>query len=94
MGVANGARWRALKAQARTRDRGARARCWRCREPIDYTADPQTPNAWEPDHYWPRSTHPHLVYELSNLMACHCSCNRSRGDAAPAPQRWAQAEQW
>ena len=99
MGVKNGARWRTLKAQAFDRDRTRNAPCARCHQPIDYTITPDEytyrPNAHEPDHIKPRSTHPHLTYELSNLRPSHASCNRSRGDKPiETTHRWEQAEAW
>lgn len=55
------------------------ATCWLCHQPIDYTAPPQTPNAFEPDHAIPRDTAPELALDPTNLRPAHCSCNRSRG---------------
>lgn len=57
--------------------------CWLCRMDIDYDAKPQTPNAFEPDHLYPVSTHPHLADDPGNLMPSHCGCNRSRGNRDP-----------
>lgn len=47
---------------------------------IDYRAKPQSPNAFEADHYHPVETHPQLAYEVSNLRASHSRCNRQRRD--------------
>ena len=68
--------------------------CWLCRQPIDYTAPPQSANAFEPDHVLPRSTHPELEDDPSNWRPSHASCNRSRKDGAPAPDLGSLSEQW
>lgn len=74
-----GSRWRLVRKMALNRDRKANAPCWICGRPIDYTAAPQTPNAWEPDHVKPVELYPELEYDLDNIRPSHCSCNRSRG---------------
>lgn len=95
MGAGNGHRWDQVRTQAFNRDRTRNAPCHLCRGTIDYQATPQTPDAWEPDHIKPRSTHPHLEYEPSNLAPAHSSCNRSRGNKAiQEPTSWTQAEIW
>ena len=58
--------------------------CWLCGQPIDYTAPPEHPDAFEYDHYHPVSTHPQLTEDPANARAAHSSCNRSRGDTDPA----------
>ncbi|MGO9157368.1 hypothetical protein [Mycobacterium sp.] len=35
--------------------------CWICGAPVNYNAPPQSPDAFETDHYWPAVTHPHLA---------------------------------
>ena len=95
MGIQNGARWRKLRAQARQRDHTRNAPCWICHQPIDYQATRKTSDdAWEPDHYHPRSTHPHLTYEISNLRPSHAKCNQSRQNTPPTQTPWNQAENW
>lgn len=68
--------------------------CWLCGQPIDWDAAPQTPNAFEPDHFHPRSTHPELALDPENLRPSHCSCNRSRQDGMPAPELGMTSEAW
>lgn len=59
--------------------------CWLCHQPIDYQARSGTMNAFELDHYHPRSDYPELAWEESNFRPSHASCNRSRGKkGAPA----------
>lgn len=68
--------------------------CWLCGQPIDYQAAPQTSNAFEPDHFHPRATHPELEDDPANWKPSHCSCNRSRQDGVPAPALGSLSEQW
>ncbi len=88
----NGNRERAIKREFRARCEGVNAACWQCRQPIDYLARAQTPNAFEADHYHPVSTHPHLGYDMSNLRPSHCRCNRSRQAGPPPTSQWIRAD--
>ena len=72
-------RWQKLRANLLERDRRANAPCWICGQPIDYRAEPMTPDAWEPDHVLPVATHPELAFDPGNIKPSHCSCNRARG---------------
>jgi 5-methylcytosine-specific restriction endonuclease McrA len=79
--------WRQTKDRFRDRCRRSNALCHLCiargdleNAAIDYHAKPQSPNAFEADHYYPVVTHPHLAYEESNLRASHSRCNRQRRD--------------
>jgi hypothetical protein len=71
-------RWQKLQREYRIHCETRQLACHICGEPIDYTAPPVTPQAFEPDHLKPVATHPELVYEVDNLAPAHCSCNRSR----------------
>lgn len=86
-------RWEKVRNQFMYECRAANRPCHICKQPIDYSAAPQTADAFEADHYYPRSTHPHLTFDPSNLRAAHSSCNRARGNSAAAPQ-WNRAEEW
>lgn len=77
--VYKSSKWQRVKRLAYERDSKAGAKCWICGGDIDYLAPPQTPDAYEADHYLPTSEHPELAYEITNLRPSHCSCNRSRG---------------
>ena len=83
-----GYRWRQTAARFRSRCAKASAPCWLCGQPIDYSAPPQTPAAFEADHYHPVATHPHLAYMTSNLRPAHSSCNRSRGSKTVTSGPW------
>ncbi|MCF8605141.1 HNH endonuclease [Gordonia sp. HY442] len=87
-----GHRWRTISAEFKRQCRATNAPCWRCGQPIDYDAKPQTPNAFEPDHYYPVSTHPHLANDPANLRPSHCRCNRSRGNEAAVVGTWARSD--
>jgi 5-methylcytosine-specific restriction endonuclease McrA len=73
-----GHRWRRLRDRFRADCRNRRAPCWICRQPIDYQAPPQTPTAFEADHYKPVTTHQWLAYDYTNLRPAHVKCNRAR----------------
>lgn len=87
----NGHRERRLKREHRRLCQSARLPCWICGEAIDYSAPPQSRDAFESDHVHPVKTHPHLAYMASNLRPSHSSCNRSRG---AAPVDTATTGQW
>jgi 5-methylcytosine-specific restriction endonuclease McrA len=73
-------RWRQVRKEAYERDSARHAKCWICGGDIDYAAPPGTPDAWEPDHYWPPKVRPDLAEDITNIRPAHCSCNRARGD--------------
>ena len=87
-----GHRWRAISTEFKHRCRALDAPCWICGQPINYDARPQTPDAFEPDHYYPVSTHPHLAEDPANLRPSHSRCNRTRGNAAPLGEVWARSQ--
>lgn len=68
--------------------------CWLCGQPIDWSAAPQTQDAFEPDHFHPQVTHPELALDPENLRPSHMSCNRSRRDDVPAPGLGSLSEAW
>ena len=74
-------RWPYIRKMAWDRDRKARAVCWICGQPIDYSIAPSSAdNSWEPDHVQPVAKRPDLELDLNNIKASHRACNRSRGD--------------
>jgi hypothetical protein len=76
--VINRHEWRKLKTRFKDDCRRRRAQCWLGRHAIDYDAPPGSPNAFEADHYHPRSTHPHLALDYGNLRPCCVAHNRAR----------------
>jgi 5-methylcytosine-specific restriction endonuclease McrA len=88
----NGHRSRSIKREFFQRCRAINARCVHCGQLIDYSAAPQSKDAFESDHRQPVKTHPHLAYVASNLQPSHASCNRSRGDRPMASTDWVPAE--
>lgn len=83
--------WNKLKKWFRGVSQEADEPCWLCGQAIDYSINADLdedyeyhPDAFEPDHYHPVKTHPHLREDPANLRASHASCNRSRGDTDPA----------
>ena len=93
--------WRTLRASFRKECEAADEPCWICHQPIDYTivnttgaGDKQDPEAWEPDHLYPRSTHPHLTMDRANLRASHLGCNRSRGNDMLEDDLGTPSRQW
>lgn len=67
--------------------------CHLCHQPIDYSLD-EGPECFEPDHYYPVSTHKHLEHDPGNLRASHQKCNRSRGDTPIPETKWVTADDW
>lgn len=91
--------WRRLRAEFRRECEQADAPCWICRQPIDYTltntpGQKQNPGTWEPDHLYPRSTHPHLAMDKAGLRASHLGCNRARGNAMVDDDLGAPSRDW
>ena len=79
-----GRTWHLMSKAFRERCRVAGEQCWICGQPIDYTADSNShPDAFQPDHFYPVSTHPELALDPGNLRPCHRSCNIARGDGPP-----------
>lgn len=54
--------------------------CHLCGQPIDYTLPWDDQMAYQPDHYYPVSTHPHLAEDPGNYRSSHARCNKARGD--------------
>jgi len=84
-----GHKWRKLKTRFKNDCRNRRAQCWIGRHDIDYDAPPQSPNAFEADHYHPVTTHWHLAYVYSNLRPSCSKCNRAR-QAKKIEGEWVQ----
>jgi 5-methylcytosine-specific restriction endonuclease McrA len=74
--------------------RAARRPCWLCGQPIDYSLPRDDPQAFTVDHALPRSTHPHLAEEPTNLRAAHARCNKSRGTTDPKPGIGSTSRDW
>lgn len=93
-------RWDQLKAAFKANCRTTGAKCWLCilrgdveHADIDYSAPPQSSNAFEADHYYPWDSFPHLRYQWSNLRASHARCNRQRRNDMPGPpQAWVKPD--
>ena len=74
-------RWPYVRKMAWNRDRKAKAVCWICGQPIDYSLAPSSADtSWEPDHVQPVHMRPDLELDLNNIKASHRACNRARGD--------------
>lgn len=56
----------------------ARAICWICDQPIDYSLKHGDPWAFELDHALPVETHPELALDPSNFKPSHSRCNKRR----------------
>ena len=90
------AAWDRLRTAHKKQSQAAGARCAHCNQPINYQGRKGDPDAYEPDHIKPRSTHPHLALEITNLQPSHSSCNHRRQDKAMGEPTtaWVQAEEW
>ena len=52
--------------------------CWLCGKPIDFTAEPNSANAWSLEHLLAKE---HGGSDkLENLVLCHPPCNRRLGN--------------
>lgn len=81
-----GKEYQKLRATFRAASAAEDAPCWMDGQPIAYDeADGTTDDAFELDHYYPVSTHPHLEMDPANFRPSHRSCNRSRGNGTPQP---------
>lgn len=78
-------RWQQLAKRFKEWCKPRHKPCWLCLEPIDYELT-TGPWCFETDHYHPRKTHPHLMFQWSNLRPSHRRCNRARQDKAAEPQ--------
>lgn len=70
-------RWRELSKRFKSYCKPRHLPCWLCKTAIDYQLS-SGPWCFETDHYHPRKTHPHLMFEWSNLRPSHRRCNRAR----------------
>lgn len=86
----SGGRWRKLWADQRAK----RLPCWICQQPINYSAPPESDDSFSADHFHPRSTHPHLAEEPSNLRSAHLHCNKARGDREVKPGLGHAVQSW
>jgi 5-methylcytosine-specific restriction endonuclease McrA len=83
-------RWNKLKTRFKADCRARRAQCWLGRHDIGYDLPATHPDAFVADHYHPRSTHPWLTYEYSNLRPCCNRCNWARRASAVGGGEWVQ----
>lgn len=90
----NDAAGKKLKAWYTEKCREQNLPCWLCGQKIKYDDPPQTRDAFEPDHFHPRKTHPELAIDPSNLRPAHSSCNRSRGAGQPFAGVGRTSEDW
>ena len=82
--VRSGRTWHLMSQAFRKKCQNADERCWMCGQAIDYTADSTAhPDAFQPDHFYPTSTHPELALDPGNLRPSHRACNIARGDGPP-----------
>lgn len=77
------------------RDRKKQALCWICGQPINYEVKRSScDDSWEGDHRFPRSTHPELADEPSNILPAHRHCNRSRQAKAGKDELGNRSRKW
>lgn len=84
-------RFKKLRAEFKEQGRADDARCWLCRQPIDYDLprlDPDTGRlnweSWELDHLYPQSKYPELAEDWGNFRHSHSRCNNDRSNKAPS----------
>ncbi|MEV0947239.1 hypothetical protein [Rhodococcus sp. NPDC049939] len=52
------------------------------------------PDCFELDHFYPVSTHPHLIDDEAGFRPSHKACNAATGNAAVSPMLGSLSEQW
>lgn len=79
-------KWRMLRNRFKLHCQRTGARCRWCElrgdaehAEIDYSAPPNSPNAFEADHIQPVDERPDLAYAWANLAPSHSRCNRQKG---------------
>lgn len=60
--------------------------CHLCGQPIPRGVHRDHPLAYQADHVWPASTHPHLGMVLANLRPSHRQCNGYRSNKTLTPE--------
>ncbi|MBT2566613.1 HNH endonuclease [Arthrobacter sp. ISL-85] len=68
--------------------------CAICQQPIDYRLRYPDEDSFSVDHIKPRSTHPHLAEEPTNLSSTHLRCNKARGDREVKPGLGHAVQSW
>ena len=87
--------WRRLAETFERECREIDAPCWLCGQPILYDEDSTShPDSFQPDHFYPVSTHPDLAEDPANLRPGHRSCNIARGNSDPAPGLGLNSRAW
>jgi 5-methylcytosine-specific restriction endonuclease McrA len=76
-----------FKAECRIRN----APCWCCGQPIDYNAEPRTPDSFTVDHVTPTSLGGDVL-RVTNWRPARYGCNSSRGNTTrgqfPTSRTW------
>ena len=89
---------RALRLRMFERDKRAGARCYWCKDVIDYSLGPYTRGgntmAWSPEHVKPRDRYPELTLEPTNIVAAHFHCNAARQDKAGIMPLGTPSREW
>lgn len=87
----SGGNWRRLTANQRAKHQP----CHICQQPIDYTLTYPNEDSFSVDHIKPRSTHPQLAEEPTNLASSHLRCNKAKQDkATPKPALGNTSRNW
>jgi len=70
------------------------APCWLCGMPIDYSVEWPHADAFELDHFYPRSTHPELTEDRGNFRPSHRACNNERSNTSARDKLGTLTRQW
>lgn len=89
-----GKRFQGLRTKYRAACERASAVCHLCGQGIDYTIPPGEGDAFEVDHFYPVSTHPHLYEDVGNFRPSHKTCNANRGSKDVVPTLGPPSENW
>lgn len=76
-------------------DKRAAARCWLCKQDIDYDVEPgSTEDSHNLDHYYPVDDYPELQEDPTNFRHSHRRCNGTRGKRTPSVGLGEQVPEW
>lgn len=87
-------RYKALRAEFRTKCKARNAPCWLCGNPIGYDLPRDHPESFNLDHFIPKSERNDLAEDPRNFRPSHKDCNERRGNDQPHIDLGHLSESW